>query len=123
MRELGEAFSGRVNLVTVDVLASPEAASILGVRGTPTLIGVAQGAEVFRHTGSRTREQLAVMFEALDKGESFSARRTGEVSLAIGAGSILSVAGVVAGPAWGLVTIGMTVLGFGLMRALRAHDA
>ena len=123
MIDLGDEFAGRVDLVTVDVSAAPRAAGLLGVKGTPTLIGVARGTEVFRETGRRARSELTEMFESLEKGHSLSSQRTGDAGLAIGAGSVLTLAGVVAGPAWVLVVTGMTVLGFGLMRALRARHA
>lgn len=123
IRALGDEFEGRVDLVTVDASTSRETATTLEVKGTPTLIGVAQGTEVFRHTGSRTRQQLAAMFEALETGNSLQTERTGDAGLAIGAGSILALLGAVAGPAWDLVSIGTAVLGFGLMRALRARNA
>lgn len=123
MSDLGDEFAGRVDLVIVDVSASPKAAGSLGVKGTPSLIGVAQGTEVFRHTGRPTREQLAAMFDALENGHRLLTQRSGDAGLAIGAGSILALVGVVAGPAWGLVSIGIAVLGFGLMKALRARHA
>lgn len=120
---LADAYAGQVELVTIDVSAAPVAAGSLGVKATPTLIGVVKGTEVFRETGRRTHEQLAAMFESLETGGSLSRGPTGDAGPAIGAGSILSVAGVAMGPAWALVSIGMAVLGFGLMRALRARDA
>jgi len=123
MSDLGNEFEGRVDLVTVDVSASPETAGTLGAKGTPTLIGVAGGTEVFRHTGRRTRDQLAEMFEALENGHGSLKLRNGDPGLAIGAGSILTLVGAVSGPAWGLLYIGIAVLGFGLMRALRVRDA
>ena len=123
MTDLGDEFAGRVDLVIVDVGAAPHSADLLGVKGTPTLIGVSRGTEVFRETGRRTRAQLTEMFETLEKGHSLSGQRTGDTGLAIGAGSVLSLVGLVSGPVWVLVGIGVTVLGFGLMSALRAKHA
>ena len=123
MTDLGDEFAGRVDLVIVDVAAALHSADLLGVKGTPTLIGVSRGTEVFRETGRRTRAQLTEMFESLEEGHSLSRQRTGDAGLAIGAGSILSLVGFVSGPVWALVVIGMTVLGFGLMSALRAKHA
>ncbi len=123
MKDLEDEFAGRVDLVTVEISDDPETAGILGVKAIPTLIGVAHGAEIFRETGRRTQHQLTMMLESVDRGESAPGRPAGDAGLALGAVSILSLTGVLAGPAWAPLAIGIAVLGFGLTRALLADHA
>ncbi|HHC07147.1 MAG TPA: thioredoxin [Actinobacteria bacterium] len=90
-------FDGRVDLAVVDAAAHPEVAAELGVRGTPTLIGVRDGAERFRTVGRRTRRELRELFVALAADE-----RPGRVGhldllLRVGAGASLVVMGIVLG--------------------------
>jgi thioredoxin 1 len=55
---------GRLRVVTVDGDAFPELAARFSVRGFPTVIAFARGAEVARQLGLTTKERLVKMVEA-----------------------------------------------------------
>lgn len=122
MADLRDAFAGQVDFVTIDVSSSLDPVKAMGVKGTPTLIGVRQGVELFRETGRRSRVQLMAMLENLESGHRIDRPRTGDAAMTIAAGSILCGLGVITGPAWGLVAIGAAVLGLGMMRAMRVRN-
>lgn len=123
MIDVSEEFAGRVDVVAIDVSSSPEAVRGLAVKGTPTLIGVKGGNELFRMTGRRNRSQLTEMFETVENGRPLSSRHLGDTGLALATGSLLCGIGVIAGPVWSLVVIGVAVLGYGVMRSLRGRNA
>lgn len=111
-------YSDRVGLELVNAVDELESTRRLGVRGTPTLIGVREGKEVFRVVGRRTRSELEALFDAVAVGEA-PAVGYGDLWLRLGAGLILIAAGVLSGPAWALVGFGVAILGLGVISWLR----
>ncbi len=104
-----------VDFRVIDVSADPDAAAALGVKGTPTLIGYANGEELFRSTGRRTRAELESMFRSVAGDGTAPVVGRGDVLLRGGTGVALIVLGLVAGPAWPLVGIGIAVGLFGFL--------
>jgi thioredoxin len=60
---LGEEGAGRWKIATVDIDESPTLARTYGVRGAPTVIVFARGAEAGRHLGMTRRETLVALVE------------------------------------------------------------
>ena len=114
MRPALEAVAGRhpsVTLQVIDASVEPDTVADLGVRGTPTVIGYANGSEVFRATGRRGRAELESMFEAVAaNGAPSPVLGPGDRFRRVGAGTALTILGLLSGPAWPLVGIG-TVIG------------
>lgn len=112
------AYRGRVRVERLD---ASQGADTLGVRATPTLIGYVGDDEVFRVAGRRTRRELEELFEQLSEGSaaarSWSAT---DVVVRLGAGTVLAVIGLLAGPAWPLVAIGAAVCASGVWPVVRA---
>lgn len=108
-------YSDRVGLELVNAFDELETVQRLGVRGTPTLIGVRANEEVFRLVGRRTRSELEALFEAIAEGEKAPAVGQEEMLLRLGAGVSLVAAGSLSGPAWALVAIGVAILTFGVI--------
>ncbi len=107
--QVAAAFSGEVDLVPIDAVQQPELVSELRVLGTPTLIGVKRGSEVYRITGRRSSAELEELFASLINDRPIPlAGRTG-TALQVGAGVVLTGLGLVMGPAWPLVVIGVAV--------------
>ncbi len=68
LRSVTADFAGSVDLVRVDVSRDSDTPKQLQVRATPTLIGITDGAEVFRKVGRPTRTELTEMFSAVGTG-------------------------------------------------------
>jgi hypothetical protein len=111
-------YKADVDLVTIDISIDPDAARSLGVKGTPTLIGIQNGEEVFRHTGRLTRVDLEHLFSALARDES-PRRINSDLVLRLGAGAVLMVLGVAAGPVCPLVGVGGVIFALGLLPLLK----
>jgi thioredoxin 1 len=58
MEEIADEYEGRLRVAKMDVDASPETPSWLGIRGIPTLILFKGGAEIKRLVGFRPKEAL-----------------------------------------------------------------
>ena len=121
IRSVSEAHSDQVDLVTVNAVEHRDTARDLGVRGTPTLIGLRNGEEMFRLTGRRSRVELEKLFESLATGDKIQAGSIGFGDLIIRgtAGLALVGVGLVAGPAWPLVAVGVLIALYGLFGWLR----
>jgi hypothetical protein len=119
--EVAGRFADRVDLEMINAAGAIDSVRALGVKGTPTLIGVRGGEEVFRFTGRRSLSELEELFTAVSTGG--DTRRVGRQDrlLRVAAGAVLVGAGLVAGPAWPLVGIGGTVLVIGLVPWVRRH--
>lgn len=108
-------------LIHVDTAADPDTAVALGVRGVPTLIGMANGKEVVRLTGRRTLDEIRAAIrttEAPRPAEGIgSLRRKSAIDgpTRLGAGAALTVAGLLLGPAWPLVGIGSAISLWGVI--------
>jgi hypothetical protein len=108
-----------VELIRLDISTKPDAAQALGVRGTPTLIGLADGEEIFRHTGRLRLPELENLFSSLSGGDAPRARSRTDLVIRVSAGAALTTIGLVTGPSWPLVIIGFGVLGFGFAPLLK----
>lgn len=117
LRSVAAEYAGRVGLETVNAADEPNEAVRLGVRGTPTLIGYRDGEEVLRLTGRRSRSELFSVFGIVagDAPDSASIGRQ-DLVLSAGAGLALAVGGILAGPAWVLLGLGVTVAALGVAR-------
>lgn len=59
--KIAEESAGRYKVVTVDINESPGVARRLGIRGVPTTVAFAGGAEKGRIVGLTTKERLTEM--------------------------------------------------------------
>lgn len=112
-------YSDRVDLQLVNAYDGLETVRTLGVKGTPTLIGVRAGEEVFRMIGRRSRSELEALFEVVASGEGAPEVGNGDLWLRLGAGVVLVGAGLGSGPVWELVLIGVSILTLGVVSWLR----
>ncbi|MBN1178082.1 MAG: thioredoxin [Anaerolineae bacterium] len=55
---IAEEYTGRLNVVKMDVDANPATPNGLGIRGIPTLILFKNGAEVSRVVGNQSKKAL-----------------------------------------------------------------
>lgn len=113
LEEAALRYAGDVDLLMIDASRNPGIIRELGVLGTPTLIGVRNGSEVFRTTGRRGPTELGALFDSLAKPQNPPAGRGAsrvDLSLRAIAGAALIAAGIVAGPAWALLAIGTLTL-------------
>jgi len=118
--EVAEEFSDRVDMRMISAADELEMIGGLGVRATPTLIGVREGREVFRIVGRRSRTELYELFEGV-VGEG-PVPRVGRQDVVVRAlaGSALLVVGLASGPVWPLVILGTAVLMYGMAPLLSA---
>jgi hypothetical protein len=102
------AFGGHVDLLVVDASRDREEADALMVKGTPTLIGVHSGREVFRITGRRSASELEDLFAALGSEEVAVEPGIGRIDrhVRMATGLVLAALGLSVGPAWPLVVVG-----------------
>ncbi len=117
--ELAAEYHPSVDLVKIDVSTDLEAAKALGTWGTPTLIGVSAGRQVFRHTGRRTRRELENLFSSLASGDTPSRVTRADLTAKLLGGLALVGVGLSTGPVWALVGIGAGVLLWGLAPLLK----
>ncbi len=103
-----------IDLVVIDAAADPDIASEMRVFGTPTIIAIRDGAELARFTGRRTRSELHNLFAQLAAGTAVTVPRFGRSDRLVwtvgGAG--LAGVGLMTGPAWVLVAMGLALLGY-----------
>lgn len=71
--KIAEEKAGEVKVVAVDVDESPGVARRLGVRGVPTTVAFAGGAEKGRIVGLTTRERLLGLLRGTSRGHDSSA--------------------------------------------------
>ena len=107
-------FSGKVDFVAVNAADDPTWAQRAGVMATPTLIGVANGEEAFRVIGRRSKDELGLLFAAIESGERVAAVGRQDRILRTGTGTVLLVVGLALGPAWPLVAAGVAITGWGV---------
>lgn len=108
-----------VDLVLLNAAERPGDTATLGIRGTPTLIGYSGGREMFRETGRRTPTELRLLFESVESGSAAPAVGRFDVLVRFGAGTVLTVLGMVSGPSWVLVGAGALVGVFGYVTMRR----
>lgn len=121
--EVAETFSDRVALKMVNAAEESEPVRRLGVRATPTLIGVREGREVFRVMGRRSRTDLNEIFEAVTQGGPVRRGSRQDLVLRLSAGSALLGTGLAIGPVWPLVVLGVAVLSYGMASLLKTLHA
>jgi thioredoxin 1 len=116
---VAKTFSDRVDLKMIN--AAEESAKVreLGVRATPTLIGVREGTEVFRIVGRRSRTDLHDLVEAVGRGGPVRRVSRQDSVLRLSAGFALLALGVAGGPAWPLAVLGVAVFVSGIGPLLR----
>lgn len=122
---VAESRQGEVVLQRVDASTDQSRARDLGVLGTPSFVGIKDGREVFRRTGRQSRTEIEDMFEALANDVHLQPRRRDNESvLAVAAGAVLVVAGMLTGPSFPLAIIGGIVMvgGAGLWLRRRRGD-
>lgn len=120
--DMAQEFSDRVDVRMINAADELGMVRGLGVRATPTLIGVRQGEEVFRIVGRRSRTELNELFEALGHGGSVPERSRQDVVVHVFAGMALVGVGLVGGPVWPLVIVGTAVLIYGTAPMLWARS-
>jgi len=119
LNAVAERYRLSVDLMMIDASAHPETVRALGVWGTPTLIGVSAGRQVFRHTGRRAPAELEDLFLSLANGTAPSrVTRSDLVARTLG-GTVLIGVGLSTGPIWPLVAVGGLVLLWGLAPLLK----
>lgn len=107
-------FSDNLDLVMVNAAEAMETVRKLGVMGTPTLIGVRKGGEVFRFTGRRSRSELQELFAAVSTGASPTSVGHRDLVFRLGTGLTLVGMGLFLGPAWLVVIVGGGVAAVGV---------
>lgn len=108
-------FADTVDLVMVNAAVDIETVRSLGVKGTPTLIGIREGEEVYRYTGRRSPAELEKLFSSVSAGVRPKGVGRLDMMLRVGVGVALLGAGLLSGPAWGLVAIGVAVAAVGIL--------
>lgn len=125
LMEAAESWRSEVVLQRVDASTARPLTRDLGVMGTPSFIGIKDGREVFRRTGRVSRAEIEGMFEALANDAHLEPpRRHTESVLAVAAGAVLLVAGMLTGPSLALVIVGGTLMlgGAGLWSRRQRDD-
>jgi thiol-disulfide isomerase/thioredoxin len=119
LEQAAEEYRSSVDLVRIDISTGLHTAETLGAKGTPTLIGLAAGREVFRHTGRLRLQELEQLFSALADEKTPTPRSRTDLIVRLGAGTVLTILGLVTGPSWALVIVGGAVMAFGLAPLLK----
>lgn len=68
LERLAQEYAGRVDLWEINADENPDLLHNLKVYGVPTLIGYADGREIFRNVGARPMNEFKSLFEALSTG-------------------------------------------------------
>lgn len=119
--DTAQAFSDRVDVMMINAADELETVKGLGVRATPTLIGVREGEEVFRIAGRRSRTELNELFEAMGPGGLVPRFSRQDAVVRVFAGLALLGIGLAGGPVWPLVILGAAVLTYGMAPMLWAR--
>jgi thioredoxin 1 len=108
------AYQGRVIREVVDASIDGERVASLGVRGTPTLIGLRRGEEVFRHTGWIGPAELDRLVADLSTGRPATVGKGSDALTRLAAGAVLIALGLIAS-AWIPLGLGAATFGWGLV--------
>lgn len=111
--DVAQEFSDRVDVRMINAADELETVKGLGVRATPTLVGVREGEEVFRIVGRRSRTELNKLFEAVGPGGPVPRFSRQDVVVRVFAGLGLIGIGLAGGPVWPLMILGTAVLIYG----------
>lgn len=115
LHAVANGYTDRVRLELVNAIDELEMVRELGVKGTPTLIGLRDDEELFRVVGRRTRSELERLFEAVAVGDRGPAVRLSDAALRVGAGIALIAIGYLAEPAWPLMVAGVAIVSFAVI--------
>lgn len=107
-------YQGKVTRQVVDAGIDGKRVASLGVRGTPTLIGMRHGEEVFRHTGRIGPVELERLVADLTAGRSVTVGRGSDTATRLGAGAALIALGLIAS-AWVPLGLGVATVAWGLV--------
>ena len=69
LSQIEKQYSGKVEILKINIDESAEIAKELRVMSIPTLIGFADGKEIIRRAGVQTQNMLEAFFDATHKGE------------------------------------------------------
>ena len=118
--DVAREFSDLVDVRMINAADELGTVQGLGVRATPTLIGVRDGEEVFRIVGRRSRAELEELFGVVGRGGLVPGFSRQDVMVRLSAGLALLVIGLAGGPVWPLVILGTAVLIYGTAPVLWA---
>lgn len=120
---LAMEYAETVTLRMLNASESIDDVRALGVRGTPTLIAVRDGKELFRSTGRRSESELRQMFDVVAVGDDSQPIGRQDLAIRVGAGVVVAGVGLVSGPAWPLVVIGLGIVALGALGGLNRRPA
>lgn len=120
--DVAQEFSDRVDVRMINAADGLETVKGLGVRATPTLIGVREGEEVFRIVGRRSHTELYGLFEAVGPGGPVPKYSRQDDVVRVFAGLALLGVGLAVGSVWPLVILGTAVLAYGTAPMLWARS-
>lgn len=119
IKDVAARSANTVAFIQVDASTDPEAASSLGVRSTPTIIGYRNGSEVYRSVGRLTSAELTSVFDGVAGRGTLPRLGFRDMVIRIGAGVVIIALGLATGPTWPLVGIGIVAAMFGLVSWVR----
>jgi len=128
LEKVSAEFAGEVDMVRVEAGENSAQASELGVMGVPTLISFRDGKEIGRVTGGVGEDAIRAMFAAAAAGGGPtppSANPT-DMFLQGAVALVLIVAGLLLGPSWPLVAVGVAFgawMVFNLVRTVRLNPS
>ncbi len=110
-KEVAAKYSGKVELLKVNVDESPEIAQELKIMGIPTTMAYQKGQQVYRKTGFQPVTSLETLFRELSEGKTDIHPQLSPLSriLRLAAGGVLITFGALRGPSWILLGIGAIV--------------
>ncbi len=115
-------FEGRVAVEYLDASSDPGRAAALGVASTPTMIVLDGDVERSRVVGRRSRDELFTLFSSIAGGGTVrNGPARADVAIRLVAGFALAGIGLVSGPTWVLVGVGIVIVSIGLLPLLRSH--
>lgn len=120
--DVAKEFADRVDVRMINAADELETVKRLGVRATPSLIGVREGEEVFRSVGRRSHTELYRLFEAVGSGGPVPKYSRQDAVVRVSAGLALLGVGLAGGPVWPLVILGTAVLIYGTAPVLWARS-
>ena len=116
---IAHEYRDRVHLELVNANDELETVRGLGVRSTPTLIGLRNDEELFRVVGRRTRSELERLFESVASGDDGPHVGLQDAMLRLLAGAALLALGFFNGPAWPVLGAGAAIIPFGVISWLK----
>ena len=111
LTEVSKRYSGKIELLKINVDESPDIAKALGIMGIPTSMGYAGGKQVFRKTGFQPKAGIERIFKDLSDGKPTvsSSISTFNRILRLVLGTALIIFGAYRGPSILLILAGALV--------------